>query len=182
MFAWRGPCTCMDTQFLWLSGWLSCTHRPKWGTLAHGRKGRHLRRWTKSGRLQSKGSHFWGFRLGTILSNEKYEGCPNFLSWGCRHQVPSCINFANLQLGAEASSWKCPATREALSVMSWRGSSGIRLQWTQKDRKFLRARENKMLIDPRRESRFRWLEPIKNKRGQKEKFEMGFEKSNIEWA
>jgi hypothetical protein len=27
-----------------------------------------------------------------------------------------------------------------------------------------------MLIDPRRESRFRWLEPIKNKRGQKENF------------
>jgi hypothetical protein len=25
-----------------------------------------------------------------------------------------------------------------------------------------------MLIDPQRESRFRWLEPIKNKRGQKE--------------
>jgi hypothetical protein len=41
-------------------------------------------------------------------------------------------------------------------------------------------RGNKMLIDPRRESRFRQLEPIKNKRGQEEKFEMGFEKSNTE--
>jgi hypothetical protein len=67
-------------------------------------KGRHLRRWTKSGRLQSKGSHFWGFRLGTILSNEKYEGCPSFWSWGCHHQVPSYTNFSSLQLGAEASS------------------------------------------------------------------------------
>jgi hypothetical protein len=172
----------MDTQFLWLSSRLSCTHRPKWGTLAYGRKGRHFRCWTKSGRLQSKGSHFWGFRLGTILSNEKYEGCPNFLSWGCRHQVPSCTNCSNLQLGVEVSSWKCPATREASSVMSWKESCGIWLQWTQKDRKFLRARGNKMLIDPQRESRFRWLEPIKNKRGQKDKFEMGFEKSNTEWA
>jgi hypothetical protein len=53
-------------------------------------------------------------------------------------------------------------------VMSWRESSGIRLQWTQKDRKSLRARGNKTLIDPRRESRFRQLEPNKNKRVQKE--------------
>jgi hypothetical protein len=79
-------------------------------------------------------------------------------------------------------SWKCPATRGVLIVMSWRESSRIRLQWTQKYRKFLRARGNKMLIDPRQESRFRQLEPIKNKRGQKEKFEMRFEKSNTEWA
>jgi hypothetical protein len=172
----------MDTQFLWLSGWLSCTHRPKWGTLARGRKGRHLHRWIKSERLQSKGSHFWVFRLGTILNNDKYEGCPSFLSWGCHHQVSSYTNFSSLQLEAEASSWMCPTTRGASSVMSWRESSGIRLQWTQKDRKSLRARGNKMLIDPRRESRFRQLEPIKNKRGHKEKFEMGFEKSNTKWA
>jgi hypothetical protein len=39
-----------------------------------------------------------------------------------------------------------------------------------------------MVIGPRRESRFRRLEPIKKKRGQKEKFEMKFEKSNTEWA
>jgi hypothetical protein len=37
-----------------------------------------------------------------------------------------------------------------------------------------------MVIGPRRESKFRRLEPIKNKRGQKEKFEMKFEKSNTE--
>jgi hypothetical protein len=36
------------------------------------------------------------------------------------------------------------------------------------------GRGNKMLIDPRRESRFRQLGPIKNKIRQKEKFEMGF--------
>jgi hypothetical protein len=101
------------------------------------------------------------------------------LIFGC---FGSYTNFSSLQLGAEASSWKCPATREASSVMSWRESSVIRMQWTQKDRKFLRARGNKMLIDPRRESRFRRLEPIKNKTGQKEKFEMRFEKSNTEWA
>jgi hypothetical protein len=51
-----------------------------------------------------KDSHFLVFRLGTILSNEKYEGCPNFLSWGCHHQVSSYTNFSSLQLGAEASS------------------------------------------------------------------------------
>jgi hypothetical protein len=39
-----------------------------------------------------------------------------------------------------------------------------------------------MLIDPRQESRFRQLETIKNKRGQKEKIEMRFEQSNTEWA
>jgi hypothetical protein len=47
---------------------------------------------------------FLGFRLGTILSNEKYKGCPNFLSWGCRHRVASYTNFSSLQLRAEASS------------------------------------------------------------------------------
>jgi hypothetical protein len=47
---------------------------------------------------------FWVFRLGTILRNEKYEGCPNFLFWGFRHQVTSCTNSSSLQLGAEASS------------------------------------------------------------------------------
>jgi hypothetical protein len=75
---------------------------------------------------------------------------------------------SSLQLVEEASSWKCPATRGASSVMSWRESSGIWLQWTQKDRKSLRAQGNKMLIDPRQESRFRQLEPNKNKRGWKE--------------
>jgi hypothetical protein len=39
-----------------------------------------------------------------------------------------------------------------------------------------------MLIVPRQESRFRQLEPIKNKRRQKENFEMGFERSDTEWA
>jgi hypothetical protein len=33
-----------------------------------------------------------------------------------------------------------------------------------------------MVIGPRRESRFRRLEPIKNKKGQEEKSEMKFEK------
>jgi hypothetical protein len=123
----------------------------------------------------------FGVSTRAILSNERYEGCPNFLSWGCHHQVPSYTNFYSLQLRAEASSWKCPTTRGASSVMSWRESSGIQLQWTQKDRKFLRARGNKMLIDPWQESIFRQLEPIKNKRGQKKKFVMG-KKSNTEWA
>jgi hypothetical protein len=76
--------------------------------------------------------------------------------------------FLQPAIGAEASSWKYPATRGASTVMSWRESSGIRLRWTQKDRKSLRARGNKMLIDPRRELRFRQLEPNRNKRGQKE--------------
>jgi hypothetical protein len=35
---------------------------------------------------------------------------------------------------------------------------------------------NKMVIGPQRESRFRRLEPIKNKKGQEEKSEMKFEK------
>jgi hypothetical protein len=35
------------------------------------------------------------------------------------------------------------------------------------------------VIDPRQESRFRRLEPIKNRRGQEEKFEMKFEKKII---
>jgi hypothetical protein len=39
-----------------------------------------------------------------------------------------------------------------------------------------------MVIGPRRESRFRQLEPIKNKKGQEEKSEMKFEKSNTKWA
>jgi hypothetical protein len=39
-----------------------------------------------------------------------------------------------------------------------------------------------MVIGPRRESRFRRLEPVKNKKGQKEKSEMKFGKSNTEWA
>jgi hypothetical protein len=39
-----------------------------------------------------------------------------------------------------------------------------------------------MMIGPRRESRFQWLEPIKNKKGQEEKSEMKFGKSNTEWA
>jgi hypothetical protein len=69
-----------------------------------------------------------------------------------------------------------------LTVLLWKGSSEIRLQWTQKGRRFPRAQGNKMVIGPRRESRFRQLEPIKNNRGQEEKFEMKFEKSNTEWA
>jgi hypothetical protein len=52
-------------------------------------------------------------------------------------------------------------------VMPWRGSSGIWLRWTQKDRRFLWARGNKTLIDPQLESGFRRLEPIKNERGQR---------------
>jgi hypothetical protein len=39
-----------------------------------------------------------------------------------------------------------------------------------------------MVTGPRRESRFRRLEPIKNKRGQEKNFKMKFEKSNTEWA
>jgi hypothetical protein len=72
-------------------------------------------------------------------------------------------------LGAEASSWKSLATHGVSIVMSWRGFSGIRLQWTQKGWRFLRAWGNKTLIDPWLESRFRQLEPITNKRGQKKK-------------
>jgi hypothetical protein len=60
--------------------------------------------------------------------------------------------------------------------MPWKGSSEIRLQWTQKGRRFPRALENKIVIGPRRESRFRRLEPIKNEKGQEEKSEMKFEK------
>jgi hypothetical protein len=94
------------------------------------------------------------FRPETILNNEKCEGCPNCLSWGCHHQASSYTSFSSLQLGAEASSWKHLATHGVSTVMSWRESSGIRLQWNQKGRRFLRARGNKMLIDPRHESRF----------------------------
>jgi hypothetical protein len=54
-------------------------------------------------------------------------------------------------------------------VLPWKGSSEIRLQWTQKGRRFPRARGNKMVIGPRRGSRFRPLEPIKNNKGQEEK-------------
>jgi hypothetical protein len=39
-----------------------------------------------------------------------------------------------------------------------------------------------MVIGLQRESRFRWLEPIKNKKRQKEKSKMKFKKSNTEWA
>jgi hypothetical protein len=39
-----------------------------------------------------------------------------------------------------------------------------------------------MVIGPGRESKFRQLEPIKNKKGQEEKYEMKFGKSNTEWA
>jgi hypothetical protein len=41
------------------------------------------------------------------------------------------------------------------------------MRWTQKHRRFLRAKGNKTVIDPRQESRFRQIEPIKNKKGQK---------------
>jgi hypothetical protein len=58
----------------------------------------------KVGGCNQKAPIFWVFRLGTILSNEKYEVCPNFLFWGFCHQVPSCTNSSSLQLGAEASS------------------------------------------------------------------------------
>jgi hypothetical protein len=75
--------------------------------------------------------------------------------------------FLQPAIGASASSWKHPATHEVSTVMSWRESSGIRLQWTQKGRRFLRTRGNRTPIDPRQESRFRWLEPTKSKRGQK---------------
>jgi hypothetical protein len=67
-------------------------------------------------------------------------------------------------------------------VLPWKESSEIRLQWTQKGQRFPRARGNRMMIGPRRESKFRRLGPIKNKRGLKEKFEMKFEKNNTEWA
>jgi hypothetical protein len=39
-----------------------------------------------------------------------------------------------------------------------------------------------MVIGPRRESKFRRLEPIKNKKKQKKKSKMEFEKSNTKWA
>jgi hypothetical protein len=39
-----------------------------------------------------------------------------------------------------------------------------------------------MVIGPRRESKFRRLEPIKNKKKQKKKSKMEFKKSNTEWA
>jgi hypothetical protein len=37
-----------------------------------------------------------------------------------------------------------------------------------------------MVIGPRRESKSQWLEPIKNKKTQKEKSKMKFKKSNTE--
>jgi hypothetical protein len=75
--------------------------------------------------------------------------------------------FLQPAIGVGASSWKRATTHGVSTVMFWRESSWIRLQWTQKGRRFLRARGNKMLIDPRQESRFRQLEPIRNRRGQK---------------
>jgi hypothetical protein len=39
-----------------------------------------------------------------------------------------------------------------------------------------------MVIGPRQESKFWRLEPIKNKKKQKKKSKMEFEKSNTEWA
>jgi hypothetical protein len=107
------------------------------------------------------------FQPEVISNNEQCEGCPNCLSWCCHHQASSCTNFSSLQLGAGASSWKHPAIHGVSTVRHWMGSSGIRLQWTQKDRGFLRVRANKTVINPRQESRFRQLEPIKNKKGQK---------------
>jgi hypothetical protein len=89
------------------------------------------------------------FQPRIILNKEQCEGCPNYLSWGCHHQAFSYTSFSSLQLGAEASSWQRPAIHGVSTVMSWRESSGIRLQWTLKGQRFLQARENKMLIDPR---------------------------------
>jgi hypothetical protein len=124
---------------------------------------------TKSGKLQSEDSHFWVSQPRIILNNEQCEGYPNCLSWGCRLQASSYTSFSSRQLGAEASSWKHLATH-------------VRLRWTQKGRRFPRARGNKMVIGPRKESKFRRLEPIKNKRGHKERLEIKFEKNNTEWA
>jgi hypothetical protein len=81
-----------------------------------------------------------------------------------------------LQLGAGASSWKHLAIHGVSTKLLWKGSSEIWLQWTQKGRRFPRAQGNKMVIGHRWESRFRRLEPIKNKKGQEEKSEMKFEK------
>jgi hypothetical protein len=182
LFAWTSPCTCVDIQVLWFSGRLSYIHRPKWGTLAHGQKGRHLRCLTKNGRLQSKDSHFWVSQPRIILNNEQCESYPNCLSWGCHHKASSCTSFSSLQLGAGASSWKHPAIHGVLIVLFWRGSFRIRLRWTRKDRRFLRARGNKLVIDPRQESRFRRLEPIKNRKGQKKKLRWDSRRKNTKWA
>jgi hypothetical protein len=116
------------------------------------------------------------FQPRIIPRNEQCEGCPNCLSWRCHHQASSCTSFSSLQLGAGASSWKHLAIHGLSTKLPWNGFSGIRLQWTQKGQRFPRARGNKMVIGPRRESKFRWQEPTKNKRGQEEKSEMKFEK------
>jgi hypothetical protein len=71
-------------------------------------------------------------------------------------------------LGVDANSWKHPATHGVSTVMPWRGFSGIRLQWTQRGRRFLRAQGNNTLIDPRQESRFRRLEPNQEQERAKE--------------
>jgi hypothetical protein len=75
--------------------------------------------------------------------------------------------FLQPAIGGRGQFLKHPAIHGVSTVLPWRGSSGIRLRWTQKDRRFLRAWGNKMLIDLRQESRFRRLEPIENKKGQK---------------
>jgi hypothetical protein len=104
------------------------------------------------------------------------------LSWRYHHQASSCTSFSSLQLGAGASSWKHIAIHGVSTKLPWKGFSRIRLQWTQKGRRFPRARGNKMVIGPRRESKFWRLEPIKNKKGQEKKIWDEIRESNTEWA
>jgi hypothetical protein len=87
--------------------------------------------------------------------------------------------FLQPAIGGRGGLWKHLAIHGVSTKLLWKGFSEIRLQRTQKDRRFPRARGNRMVISPRRESKFRRLEPIKNKR-QKEKAKMEFEKSNTE--
>jgi hypothetical protein len=139
-------------------------------------KKRHWHHSTKNERLQSEDFHFWVFQPKIIPGNEQCEGCPNCLSSRCHHLGSSCTSFSSMQLGAGASSWKHLAILGVSTKLPWKGSSEIQLQWTQKGRWFPRTRGNKMEIGPRRESRFRQLEPIKNKKGQEEKSEIKLEK------
>jgi hypothetical protein len=84
--------------------------------------------------------------------------------------------FSNLQLGAGASPWRYLAIHGVLTKLLWKGSSEIQLQWTREGQRFPRAQGSRMVIGPRWRSKSRRLESIKNKRSQKKKSKMEFEK------
>jgi hypothetical protein len=72
-FAWRSLCICMGTRILWHQGRLSYIHRPKWETLVHDQKEKHLtpfdqkwqaaiRRFTFLGVSAKDNSKHWAMR------------------------------------------------------------------------------------------------------------------------